>query len=115
MIFFVLNFNHPSSKPLRAVTGLILLQVSSSQTEREVKTSPAVLSDVCWFGVFRETICKILSDALAYCVRPSGGMADAGDLKSPARNGRVGSNPTSAITEDRKQSTENRRQRENSD
>ena len=24
-------------------------------------------------------------------------MADAGDLKSPARNGRVGSNPTSAI------------------
>ena len=33
-------------------------------------------------------------------------MADAGDLKSPARNGRVGSNPTSAITEDRKQRTE---------
>jgi hypothetical protein len=40
-----------------------------------------------------------------YCVfvhenkgfRPSGGMADAGDLKSPARSGRVGSNPTSAI------------------
>ena len=29
--------------------------------------------------------------------RPSGGMADAGDLKSPARNGRVGSTPTSAI------------------
>ncbi len=29
-------------------------------------------------------------------------MADAGDLKSPARYGRVGSNPTSAITEDRK-------------
>ena len=28
---------------------------------------------------------------------PSGGMADAGDLKSPARNGRVGSTPTSAI------------------
>ena len=27
---------------------------------------------------------------------PSGGMADAGDLKSPACNGRVGSNPTSA-------------------
>ena len=24
-------------------------------------------------------------------------MADAGDLKSPARKGRVGSNPTSAI------------------
>ncbi len=24
-------------------------------------------------------------------------MADAGDLKSPVRNGRVGSNPTSAI------------------
>ena len=35
-------------------------------------------------------------------------MADAGDLKSPARNGRVGSNPTSAITEDRKQRTEDR-------
>ena len=56
-----------------------------------------VLSDIFGVGVFRETICKILSDALAYCVRPSGGMADAGDLKSPARNGRVGSNPTSAI------------------
>ena len=27
---------------------------------------------------------------------PSGGMADAGDLKSPVRNGRVGSTPTSA-------------------
>lgn len=25
-------------------------------------------------------------------------MADAGDLKSPARNGRVGSTPTSATT-----------------
>ena len=49
-------------------------------------------------GVFQETICKILSDKLAYCVRPSGGMADAGDLKSPARKGRVGSNPTSATT-----------------
>ena len=59
------------------------------------------MSDICWVGVFQETICKILSDVLAYCVRPSGGMADAGDLKSPARNGRVGSNPTSAITEDR--------------
>ncbi len=35
-------------------------------------------------------------------------MADAGDLKSPARYGRVGSNPTSAITEDRKQRTEDR-------
>ena len=55
------------------------------------------MSDICWVGVFQETICKILSDVLAYCVRPSGGMADAGDLKSPARNGRVGSNPTSAI------------------
>ena len=55
------------------------------------------MSDICWVGVFRETICKILSDKLAYCIRPSGGMADAGDLKSPARNGRVGSNPTSAI------------------
>ncbi len=73
------------------------------------------MSDIFGVGVFRETICKILSDKLAYCVRPSGGMADAGDLKSPARNGRVGSNPTSAITEDRKQRTENRRQRENSD
>ena len=29
--------------------------------------------------------------------RPSGGMADAGDLKSPARSGRMGSNPISAI------------------
>ena len=28
--------------------------------------------------------------------RPSGGMADAGDLKSPARQGRVGSSPTLA-------------------
>ncbi len=28
--------------------------------------------------------------------RPSGGMADAGDLKSPAHYGRVGSNPTLA-------------------
>jgi hypothetical protein len=67
---------------------------------------PVVLSDVCWVGVFWETICKILLDKLAYCVRPSGGMADAGDLKSPARKGRVGSNPTSAITEDREQKTE---------
>jgi hypothetical protein len=32
-----------------------------------------------------------------YELWPSGGMADAGDLKSPARIGRVGSNPTSAI------------------
>ena len=30
--------------------------------------------------------------------RPSGGMADAGDLKSPVRKGRVGSTPTSANT-----------------
>ena len=66
-------------------------------------------------GVFQETICKRLSDKLAYCIRPSGGMADAGDLKSPARNGRVGSNPTSAITEDRRQRTEDRRKRENGD
>ena len=57
------------------------------------------MSDIFWLGVFREIICKILSDKLAYCIRPSGGMADAGDLKSPARNGRVGSNPTSAITD----------------
>ena len=54
-------------------------------------------TDICVLTVFRERICKILSDKLAYCLRPSGGMADAGDLKSPARNGRVGSNPTSAI------------------
>ncbi len=45
---------------------------------------------------FRERICKISLNALAYRVRPSGGMADAGDLKSPARYGRVGSTPTSA-------------------
>ena len=53
--------------------------------------------DVYVLVVFRERICKISTDKLAYCFRPSGGMADAGDLKSPARNGRVGSNPTSAI------------------
>ncbi len=45
------------------------------------------MSDIFWVGVFQETICKILSDKLAYCIRPSGGMADAGDLKSPARKG----------------------------
>ena len=53
--------------------------------------------DFCLLVVFRERICKISTDKLAYCFRPSGGMADAGDLKSPAHNGRVGSNPTSAI------------------
>ena len=47
---------------------------------------------------FSETICKILPYKLTYYIRPSGGKADAGDLKSPARKGRVGSNPTSAIT-----------------
>ena len=52
--------------------------------------------DICVLIDFRERICKISTDKLAYCIRPSGGMADAGDLKSPARNGRVGSNPTSA-------------------
>ncbi len=50
-----------------------------------------------------ETICKILLNAITYFAGPSGGMADAGDLKSPAHYGRVGSTPTSAITEDRKQ------------
>ena len=65
-----------------------------------------VLTELCALVVFRERICIISEDKLAYCVRPSGGMADAGDLKSPARYGRVGSNPTSAITEDRKQRTE---------
>ncbi len=70
-----------------------------------------VLSDIFWVGVFRETICKISQNPLAYALWPSGGMADAGDLKSPARNGRVGSNPTSAITEDRRQKTEDRGQK----
>ncbi len=54
-------------------------------------------SEVSVLVVFRERICKISTNKLVYCIRPSGGMADAGDLKSPARKGRVGSNPTSAI------------------
>ncbi len=55
-----------------------------------------------------ETSCKFSPNTVTYCSGPSGGMADAGDLKSPAHYGRVGSNPTSAITEDRKQRTEDR-------
>ena len=44
-----------------------------------------------------ERVCKSTKNKLFYLARPSGGMADAGDLKSPARKGRMGSNPISAI------------------
>lgn len=64
---------------------------------------PDIRRCVCFFGNNLQNFGRCVS---LLRVRPSGGMADAGDLKSPARNGRVGSNPTSAIIEDREQKTE---------